>query len=280
MKRIVLGLSLVMIGVPVVDAQIPVPETNSLPTLVALDPDPLAAMGGGQVEFSAIRRAAFTRLTLEATVSSLGVGITAATNVGPHLDARVFGNYFSVDHNLYKTGFRIAGNMDFANAGAMADIYPFHRVPLRISPGFLFLNQNRARVDIRAQQGATLTINNIDWSSSNTDPLYGTGRLQLGGSGFTITSGLGHIVSRSYKRFTFPFEAGVVFIRTPAITFDIHGEICTANQTQCQPAATFPTFEANLVQQLVQWNQDVAPLHVYPIVEGGVAYSFHMRGER
>jgi hypothetical protein len=281
MNCVVFGLSFAFLAVSVAaPAQVSASESISFPALVAADPDPLAAFGAGQVEYSAVRREAFTRLTFGINLSSLGTGIMAATNVGPHVDARVFGNYFNFDHDVYKTGFRIHGNLELANAGAMADFYPFYRVPLRISPGFLFFNQDRARVDIRAQQGATITINDIDWNSDNADPLHGTGRLRLGGSGFAITTGLGRYVSRSSKRFTFPFEAGVAFIRTPTITFGLFGQICTVDQSQCQPAATFPTFADNLAQQLAAWNSDAAPFHIYPIVQGGVAYSFHIRGQR
>jgi hypothetical protein len=276
MKCVVLGLFSVLLAVP---SQAQIDQSSSL-AFVAGEPDPFASMGAGQVEYSAAKREAFTRLTFGITLSSLGTGIMAATNVGPHVDARVFGNYFNLDHDLNKTGFRIHGNLELGNAGAMADFYPFYRMPLRISPGFLFVNQNRAHVDLRAQPGATITINNIDWTSDDADPLHGMARLKLGGSGFAITTGIGRYVSRTRKRFTFPFEAGVAFIRTPTITLDLFGQICTADQAQCQPAATFPTFANNLAQQLAAWNRDAAPFHIYPIVEGGVAYSFHMRGER
>ena len=276
MKRGILVFFTVLLAVPPVPAQ----TDASSSTFVAADPDPFAPMAAGQVEYSAVRRESFTRLTLGVTLSSLGTGVLIATDVGPHLDARLFGNYFNLDHDVYRTGFRIAGNLELANAGAMADIYPLHRVPLRISPGVLFFNQNRARIDLRATPGATITINDIDWSSDNADPLRGTGRLTLGGTGFAITTGLGHYVSRTSRRFTFPFEAGVAFIRTPTINLFLSGNICTANQTQCQPAATFPTFADNLAQQLATWNSDAAPFHIYPIVQGGVSYSFHLRGER
>ena len=190
--------------------------------------------GGGQVEPSAYRIERFSRLSFYTALSPLGLGEHMSTNVSPHIDLRVFGNYFSLNHNVTRSGFRIAGNADFANVRSTVDYYPFHK-PLRVSPGFLLYNGYRVRVDIKGQQNATLTLNNIDWHSDNADPLRGTGRHTLGGSGFLITAGYGRITSRSERHFSFPFEAGVAFI-----TMNVTGQICSASGTNCQAAATIP----------------------------------------
>jgi hypothetical protein len=243
--------------------------------------DPMGGSGGGGVAApAAYSGGPFSRLTFGATVSTLGFGIQAGTSLTPHLDVRAFGNYLNLTHNWIEQGFALKLNMELPNAGAKLDIYPLHKFPLRISPGFLFVNQNRVRVDYQAQQGTVFTLNNIDWTSDDADPVHGTGILSLGGTGPMITAGLGRIVSRSRRRFSFPFEVGAVFIHTPVITFNMFGQICASGQTQCQPAATFPTFATNLVQQVAKWNQTAAPYHVFPILEGGVAYSFSWRQRR
>ena len=281
MYRVLFGVRLAMVVFPLaLVALSPVSETRFVYTFSATgsEADPLGAAGGGQVVPSATRREAFTRLALGITASSFGTGAELATNLGPRLDARLFGNYLNFTHTLTRTGFDITGNLEMPNTGAMIDYYPIHKFPLRISPGYLFFNRDRARADFHARPGATLTINNIDWISDNADPVHGTGRLTLGGSGFIVTAGVGRFVSHSRRRFTFPFEAGVAFIDKPKITIDISGEFCAAGQTQCQPAASFPAFSTNLAQQLIEWNSNAAPFHVYPIVEGGVVYTFRIRG--
>lgn len=243
----------------------------------ASDPMGAGGGGGGQVEPTAFSGGPFSRITIGITVSSLGIGVHAGTSLTPHLDLRAFGNYLNLTHNWVDEAFDLKLNMALPNAGAKIDIYLTRKFPLRISPGYLFVNQNRVRVDYRAEQGNTFTLNNINWTSDNADPVHGSGILSLGGTGPMITAGLGRIVSRSRKRVTFPFEAGVVFIHTPAITFDMFGQICASDQTQCQPAATYPTFATNLQRQVAKWNQTAAPFHVYPILEGGVAYTFSWR---
>lgn len=243
------------------------------------EPDPLGgAGGGGQAVYSAERGDAFSRFTLGATVSSLGTGAQLGTNAGPRMDVRLFGNYTNLTHAFTRSGFRIDLNIGMANAGAQADFYPFRRIPLRISPGFLCFNQNRIAAGVQAERGATFTINNVEYASESADPVHGTGRLLLGGSGLMVTAGYGRTVSRTRKRFTFPVEAGVVFIHTPVAQFSLLGHVCSvANPNICEPAAQFPGFATNLAAQVASWNRTVAPFHVYPILQGGVAYSFTLR---
>ncbi|MGA8090073.1 MAG: hypothetical protein WCA10_22570 [Terracidiphilus sp.] len=238
------------------------------------------ASGGGQVEPSAYRIERFTRLSLFVSASPLGLGEQISTNLSPHLDLRVLGDYISVNtYQFSQRDFRIRLNMGFVNMGASTDYYPFHK-PFRLSAGYLFYNGDRLRAELKANQNAVFTINNIDWTSDNADPVHGTGRLTLGGSGFLLTAGYGRIVSRSEKHFSFPFEAGVAFINTPHATFDLRGQICSDQGINCQPAATYPGFADALAAQLVTWNKDVAPYHIYPVVEGGVAYTFSLPRRR
>lgn len=232
--------------------------------------------GDSQMAPSAYRTAAFTRLTLGGGVSPLGTGVAVATNLSPHLDLRGIGNIFNFNYDFQQSGFNIHVNADLVNAGVLADYYPFHK-GFRISPGFLFHNTNRVRADLAAGPGATFTINDVTWNSDDADPVHGTGRLLLGGSGFMVTAGYGHIVSRSHRHFTFPFEAGVAFIHTPLATLDLAGKICSSQGTNCQEAAAYPGFASNLAAQLVKWNHDAAPFHIYPIVSGGIAYTFRIR---
>ena len=277
MNRVPLGVTLLLFMLSVVSrAQIRFGNPASIIATDAVS-DPLGGAGGGQSEPSAYRYRAFTRLTSGVSVSLLGTGVQLGTNVGPRFDARIFGNYLNLTHNYTQSGFNISLNLNMANTGAKVDIYPWRRLPVRFSPGYLYFNQNRVRGDLHAEQSSTFTINNVDYTSDNANPVHGTGRLTLGGTGFTITAGLGHIVSRTRKRFTYPFEAGVVFIDTPVATFNLAGNICQPNHTNCQPAATFPTFATNLAAQVADWNRRVAPFHIYPYIEGGVAYSFTIR---
>jgi hypothetical protein len=278
MSRFVFLFSVAILTIPV-SSQAQKSVEKLEPRLVAFAAedaaDPMGGGGGGQAYPSAIKGGPFAHVVAGVTVSSLGIGAQLGTRVSPHFDARLFGNYLNLTHRFTDSGFDMKLNMNLPNIGAKVDFYPLHRFPLRISPGYLFFNQNQVRVDYRAQPGNTFTVNNINWRSDDADPVRGIGHLSLQGTGPMITAGLGHIMSHSSRRFTFPFEVGVVFIHTPVVTLTMQGQICADGQSQCQPAATYPTFAENLSQQVADWNRTAAPYHVYPIVEGGVAYSFN-----
>lgn len=226
---------------------------------------------------SAYRIERFTRASFFLSASSLGIGGQLSTNVSPHLDVRLFGNRASITtHHWSQEDFSIGVNAGFANVGAMADAYPLH-IPLRFSAGYLFYNGDRVRANLHAKQNAIFTINDIDWTSDNADPVRGTGLLTLGGNGFVLTAGYGRMVSRTERHFTFPFEAGVAFIDRPRVTMNLEGQICTTQGVNCQPAATYPGFADALATQVADWNKNAAPFHIYPIVQGGVAYTFRIR---
>lgn len=236
-----------------------------------------APRDASETEPSAYRIERFSRASLFLSVSSLGIGGQLSTNTSPHLDVRVFGNRASITtHHWSQNDFSIGVNAGFANMGAMADGYPF-RLPFRFSGGYLFYNGDRVRADLHAKQNAVFTINDTDWISDNADPVHGTGRLTLGGNGFVLTAGYGRMVSRSKKHFSFPFEAGVAFINRPVVTLNLAGQICTTQGLNCQPAATYPGFANALAAQLATWNHDAAPFHIYPVVQGGVTYTFRIR---
>lgn len=259
-------------------------------TTVAADEsfDPLGGGGGGQAEYTAIKDNPFSLMAFGVTVSSLGIGAEAATNVGPSIDLRLFGNYTKLTHNFNQSGFNISLNLAMANTGAKVDFYPLHRFPLRFSPGYLVSNRNRVSARLNATPEATFTLNNVEYGSDPSNPVYGYGRLSLGGSGFMVTSGWGRVLSHARrKRFEFPFEAGVAFIKDPVAQFNLFGQVCSVtvqddpNTSDCQPAAQFPTFATNLAAQVATWNHDVKPFHIFPIVQGGVSYSFSFRqGQR
>ncbi len=280
MRRYFLGLSLaLLLHAAAIPAQLPSGHPLLPVISLASESDPLGA-AGAQVEFTAVRRESFSRVTLGAGVSTLGIGVGIGTNLAPKIDARVFGNYLNLTHRYTDNGFIINLNLELPNAGAMVDFYPFQRVPFRISPGFLIVNQNRVRVDVLSEKGNIFTVNDVAWASDDADPVHGTGRLLLKGSGFMLTTGLGHIVSHSRKNFTFPVELGVAFIDKPTVAVQLSGQVCTTQFTQCQPVATYPGFSADLAAQIADWNKTAAPYHVFPIFKAGVAYSFHMRPER
>ena len=222
----------------------------------------------------------FSRVSLGVGVSPLGIGFLAATNVNRYLDLRATGNFLNYSvNNITTNGFNVNAQLNLASAGFAVDIYPFHNW-FRISPGVLFYNQNKAAAIFVAAAGTSFTLNNFTYySGSGANAVTGLGTFGLGNgtAAPTITAGLGNLFPASGRHWTFPLEVGVAFIQPPTVTISLTGEVCDAQGQNCVNVATDPTVQSNLAAQESSYQNDIRPLHTYPIVSFGVAYNFHIR---
>jgi hypothetical protein len=98
-----------------------------------------------------------------------------------------------------------------------------------------------------------------------------------------MTTGWGNMIPRKGGHFSFPFEIGVALIGVPTLKVNLGGWVCYDQaQTQCANIAntTDPiaiSVQSNLTAQVAKWTKDLNPLKTYPIVSGGIAYSFGAR---
>ena len=268
-------------------------ESSSLSSssFVATDADPDG--GAGQVTPTAPKAAgsnsAFTRIGIGVGISTLGIRLQAATNLGNHLALRASGNFFGYSTNFTSNGINATAKLSFDSAGVAVDIFPF-RFPFRLSPGVLFYNGNQLTATTNVAAGTSFTLNGTTYYSANANsvtgavPVIGTGTLGLNTTkpAFTITTGIGNMVP-SKGHWSFPFEIGVAFIGAPSVNVKLAGWACYDQaQTQCtdisnpnNPIAV--AVQSNLTAQAAKWTSDLNPLKTYPIVSGGVSYSFHLR---
>ncbi len=221
-----------------------------------------------------------SRVSLGVGVSPLGIGFLLATNLNRYLDLRATGNFLNYSiNNISTNGFNVNAQLNMASAGFAVDVYPFHNW-LRISPGVLFYNQNKANAVFVAAAGTSFTLNNYTYySASGANAVTGLGTFGLGNGSAapTITAGIGNLFPASGRHWTFPLDVGVAFIQNPTVAINLTGEVCDAQGQNCVNVATDPTVQSNLATQVASYQNDVQPLHTYPIVSFGVAYNFHIR---
>ena len=106
------------------------------------------------------------------------------------------------------------------------------------------------------------------------DPVHGTASLTFGKrTAPQITMGFGNMIPRSGRHFSVPFEIGMQYIGPPQINFNLAGTACN-NAGLLEHVATDPTSQANLQQEEIELNSDIAPLRFYPIVRIGLSYKF------
>ena len=257
------------------------------PSLLAPMVDPAAADGGGgQVLASPLRGSAGTmgplsRFALGGGISTMGVNLEAATNLSRHLNLRANGNYFNYTvSNITTNGFTVDAKLNFASAGASVDFYPFPNHGFRLSPGALFYNHNSAAATFSVAGGTSFTLNDTTYYASASNPVLGNGSLGLHtqNPAFTMTTGWGNMIPRKRGHWSFPFEIGAAFTGSPSLNIALtSGQICDAQGQNCVNVATDADVQQNLAAQVAKYTKDLNPLKIYPIVSGGLAYSFRTR---
>ena len=249
----------------------PAGYSNTLPSAVNPYPKPQAAL------------APFSRFALAGGISAMGVNLQGAVNVNRHFNVRGVGNIFNYTlSNTSISGFTVNGNATLATAGAAIDYFPWPNHGFRISPGALFYNKNGASATMVATGGTSFTLNDTTYYSSPSNPVTGSGSVNLHeySPAPTVSVGWGNLIPRRGGHFSFPFELGAAYIGAPvpAIAFT-SGQVCANPQgtSNCQNVVGDPTLNANLQTQLAKYTNDLKPLRFYPIVSFGVGYSFSIR---
>ena len=211
----------------------------------------------------------------------MGVNMQVATNVNRFMNLRATGNYLKYDvNNISTNGFNIDADLNMATAGVGVDIYPFPRHGFRLSPGVLLRNENTVAATMNVTGGTKLSLNNVDYYSSTSTPIIGSGNVGLNTNkqAFTMTTGWGNMISRTGGHWSFPLEIGAAMVGSPSINLNLtSGQACNSVGANCVNVATDPTVNANLQAQIAKYKSDLDPLKYYPIFSFGVSYSFRVR---
>jgi hypothetical protein len=231
---------------------------------------------------------AFSRMSVGAGLSPLGIGLQVSTDLNAHFNLRGIGNIFSYSTSITSSGIPVNATLTLGSGGAMVDYYPFHP-GFRVSAGLLFVNQNGASATASIPGGNSITLNNQTYFSADANP--NTGATPLAGNGSlalnsvkpsaVISTGWGNHVKRS-GHWAVPVELGVAFIGQPKVNLALSGWACTdPNQINCTDIAgnspIAQEFQSNLNAQIAKWNSNLTGLQTYPIISVGVAYSFQTR---
>lgn len=274
MKRIALYLSLTLLATAVLLAQSSA-QQNPAETTASTQTTPMRNPSS-EPPFPP----PFSRLAFSSGASPLGIRLMAATNINRYMNVRATGAIFKyTDSNISVSDFNVNAHLNFASAGASLDIYPFPSHGFRISPGLLFYNDNGISGDFSVQGGSSFTLNNTTYYASSTNPVTGHGGLGLNSQNpaFTITTGWGNMIRRK-GHFSFPFEVGVALVGQPSLYIALNsGQVCDAQGVYCANVASDANLQSDLKAQIAKYKKDLNPLKTYPIISGGIAYSFRIR---
>ena len=249
---------------------------TSIEASAADAPAPAAAITRGQPAPSGSYVGPMSRIAVGSYVSLLGIGGGVAVEVMRAINLRVSGNFFSYSLTGTDDGANYSGNLHMRSFQASADYFPFHGRNFHISPGLLFRNQNRVIASGGIGGGQSFTLNDVNYYSSTTDPVTGSGSVQFKSTAPMLTVGWGNWVSRrEHKHFSFPFEIGFAHTGEASVALNLKGTVCNApDDMYCDQIATDPSVQANIAGQIQKLQKDLQWIRFYPIVSGGVAFKF------
>jgi hypothetical protein len=258
----------------------------------AYGPQPLAADQKSVEPYPTnIYLAPWSRMSVGADVSPLGIGIKGTIDINTFMDARGNFDIFRFNPGRFDVeGFDTYAHLQLTSAAAMYDVYPWNSV-WRLSAGVMLFNNNQLSGTVDITPGTNFTLDGQNFWSANANAVTGATPLTGGGVlGFhqhnpalIVSGGFGKFIPRSDRHWSFPSEFGVIFTGAPTINVNDTGWVCKDQaQTECanlSDPANPVTIQFNnaLNSQLSKWRRSLNDFPVYPIFAYSVVYSFNIR---
>ncbi len=210
------------------------------------------------------------RLGVSVKMSTLGFGIEAATAVTRRSNVRVGFNVFNYSDDFTKDGIGYDGELSLRSLQVLYDQYLVGG--LHVSPGLLLYNGNQGNATAAVPGGQPFSLGGSTFFSSPTDPVHGTGNLNLGTTSPMVLIGVGNLLPRSRRHFAINFEAGVIFQRAPQAKLLLNGSTCAGGF--CQPIASNPVVLNSIQSEQDKINSDLDFFRYYPVISIGFGYKF------
>jgi hypothetical protein len=213
------------------------------------------------------------RFGIGVRASTLGIGVEAATAVTRKSNFRAGFNTFSYTYDFNNDGIDYSANLSLRSVELHYDQYligGFH-----VSPGVLIYDDNHASATATASSGVSITLGDERYYSSASNPITGTGTLKFPRKvAPELLFGFGNLLPRS-RHFAINFEFGAVYQGSPTVKLNLAGNACSTNpNVGCQPIATDPSIQANIVKQQNKVNHDIRVAKFWPVIALGIGYKF------
>ena len=217
------------------------------------------------------RRSA-SRIGIGVKFSDLGVGVEAATPLFRRINVRGGFNFFRYSRTITSDGIVYDGHLQFQSGEAHLDWFPFGG--FHVSPGLLFYNGNAITGTAAVPGGQIFTLGGTAYMSDPATPVTGTGNLNFIKVAPSLMVGVGNLIPRNGRHYSFLFEVGAAYQGSARVALNLTGNVCDTTGTICGPIATNSSVQANILAQQQKIQNDVNPFRFFPIVSGGVGFNF------
>ena len=204
----------------------------------------------------------------------LGFGADIAVPVGERVNLRGGFNVFGLSRDFDDDGITFAAQLKLRSVSAHLDWFPFGG-GFHLSPGVMLYNGNELNADALVPGGETFELGEESLTSDPSDPVTGTVAMSFERAVVpSVRIGWGNIVPRGTRRWSIPFEFGVVFSRAPTAVFSLNGSACASGGTDCRGIATDSQLQADVQKEQEQLNDDLSVIRVIPVISLGVSVKF------
>jgi hypothetical protein len=215
---------------------------------------------------------AFSRIGIGVKVSTLGVGIEVATPLAQKFNLRGGFNMLRYGRAITHDGILYDSQLRFQSAEAHLDWFPFWG--FHISPGLLFYNGNQVSATAAVPGGQTFSLGGTTYESDSVTPVSGTGKLDFVKVSPSIMLGVGNLIPRNGRHYSFLFEVGGAYQGSARVALNLAGNVCDTGGLNCRAISSDPTVQANIQAQQVKIQNDVNPYRFFPVISLGVGFNF------
>jgi hypothetical protein len=213
-----------------------------------------------------------SRVGIGLKISDLGVGVEAAVPLLAKANLRGGVNYFQYNRAMTNDGIHYAGQLQFRSAEAHFDWFPIGG--LHVSPGVLFYNGNQLTATAAVPGGQTFTLSGTSYISDPTLPVTGSGKLSFVKVSPSIMVGVGNLIPRSGRHYSFLFEVGGAYQGSARVALNLTGSVCDPAIPSACKSVSDPTVQANVLAQQQKLSKDINPYRFFPVISMGVGFNF------
>ena len=179
---------------------------------------------------------------------------------------------FRYSRGLTNDGIQYGGQLQFQSGEAHLDWFPiggFH-----VSPGLLFYNGNQLTATANVPGGKTFSLSGTTYESDAADPIVGTGKLDFVKVSPSIMVGVGNLIPRNGRHYSFLFEVGGAYQGAARVALNLGGSVCDTTGLNCRTVASDSTVQSNVLAQQQKISKDVNPFRFFPVISLGVGFNF------
>jgi hypothetical protein len=205
-----------------------------------------------------------------------GTGFDIATPLATRFNLRAGTDFFNYGTNFQEEGANVGVNLHLRTGHIAVDWFPFGG-HLRVSPQFVFGNNDRILATAVIPSGTTVTLNGQNYISSYSDPLRGSGRVDFRKASPGFSFGFGNLIPRDRSHFSVPVEMGFFYVGQPSLQVAFTGSACDPNyppSVGCQSVDQDPGFQQNLAAFKARNDHNLSYASFFPIFSVGVSYRF------